>query len=81
MFGYDPLIFWGWTFLAFYIGLMVLFGFIGLRRVKSSDDFATARGGYGPLFLAFAMTATTASGATFLGLPALAYTAGLPALW
>ena len=34
-----------------------------------------------PLFLAFAMTATTASGATFLGLPALAYTAGLPALW
>ena len=81
MFGYDPLIFWGWTFLAFYIGLMVLFGFIGLRRVKGSDDFATARGGYGPLFLAFAMTATTASGATFLDLPALAYTAGMPVLW
>ena len=81
MFGYDPLIFWGWTFLSIYIGLMILFGFIGLRRVKSSDDFATARGSYGPLFLAFAMTATAASGATFLGLPALAYTAGLPVLW
>jgi len=81
MFGVTPLVFWGWTFLAIYIGLMVLFGFIGLRRGKGSDDFATARGGYGPLFLAFAMTATTASGATFLGLPGLAYSAGMPVLW
>ena len=30
MFGYDPLIFWGWIFLAFYIGLMVMFGFVGM---------------------------------------------------
>jgi SSS family transporter len=81
MFGIDPLIFWGWTFLAFYIGLMVLFGFVGMRRVEGSDDFATARGSYGPLFLAFAMTATAASGATFLGLPALAYTSGMSVLW
>lgn len=81
MFGYDPLIFWGWTFLAFYIGLMITFGFVGMRRVEDSDDFATARGSYGPLFLAFAMTATTASGATFLGLPGLAYTSGMSVLW
>ena len=66
MFGFDPLIFWGWTFLALYMGMMLLFGVIGMRRVRSSDDFATARASYGPLFLAFAMTATTASGATFL---------------
>jgi len=81
MFGIDPLIFWGWTFLVLYIGLMLFFGLVGMRRVRDSDDFATARGGYGPLFLAFAMTATTASGATFLGLPALAYKAGISVLW
>ncbi len=77
----DPLEFWGWTFLVMYTGMMLLFGIVGLRRVRNSDDFATARGSYGPLFLAFAMTATTASGATFLGLPGLAYRAGLSALW
>jgi len=81
MFGFEPLVFWGWIFLALYMGLMVLFGFVGMSRVKGSDDFATARGAYGPVFLAFAMTATTASGATFLGLPGLAYSAGLSALW
>ena len=81
MFGFDPLIFWGWTFLTLYIGLMVFFGFVGMRRVEGSDDFATARGGYGPLFLAFGMTATAASGATFLGLPALAYKSGMSVLW
>ena len=34
--------------------------------------FSVARGSYGPFFL-IAYAATTASGATFLGLPALAY--------
>jgi len=81
MFGIEPLIFWGWIFLVLYIGLMLLFGFVGMRRIRDSDDFATARGSYGPLFLAFAMTATTASGATFLGLPALAYKSGMSVLW
>ncbi len=80
MFGFEPLVAWGWIFLACYIGMMVVFGFVGMSRVQDSDDFATARASYGPLFLAFAMTATTASGATFLGLPGLAYRAGLPAL-
>lgn len=81
MFGFEPLIFWGWTFLVIYIGLMFAFGFVGMGRVEHADDFATARGSYGPLFLAFAMTATTASGATFLGLPGLAYRSGLSTLW
>ena len=79
--GIEPLIFWGWLFLSFYIGMMLMFGIIGMRKVKGSDDFATARGGYGPVFLAFAMTATAASGATFLGLPGLAYTSGFSVLW
>jgi Na+/proline symporter len=33
------------------------------------------------VFLALAMTATAASGATFLGMPALAYSAGISSLW
>ena len=72
---------WGWFFLGLYIALMLFFGIMGMRRVKDSDDFATARLSYGPLFLAFAVTATTASGGTFLGLPGLAYRAGMSGLW
>ncbi|MGR8919158.1 MAG: sodium:solute symporter family protein, partial [Gammaproteobacteria bacterium] len=72
---------WGWLFLACYVAAMVGFGWLGMRRVRSSDDFATARGSYGPLFLAFALTATAASGGTFLGIPGIAYSAGMSALW
>jgi len=72
---------WSWIFLVLYIGLMLAFGLIGQRRVKGSDDFATARSSYGPLFLAFAFAATTASGSTFLGFPAIAYKAGMSAVW
>ena len=61
--------------------MMIVFGFIGQRKVDSADDFATARGAYGPLFLAFAFAATTASGATFVGFPGIVYNAGLPAIW
>ncbi len=77
----NSLFVWGWIFLLFYIGIMVVCGFIGMRRVQGSDDFATARGGYGPWFLAFALVATTASGGTFLGLPGIAYKDGLAGLW
>ena len=72
---------WSWLFLAFYIGLMVAFGVLGRRRVKSADDFATARHAYGPMFLAFAFAATTASGATFVGFPGITYDHGLAAVW
>ena len=72
---------WGWFFLVFYIAAMLFFGYLGMRRVKNSDDFATARNSYGPLFLAFALTATAASGGTFLGIPAIGYKFGLPAMW
>ncbi len=44
------LIGWSWVFLAFYVGLMIAFGVIGHRKVSNADEFATARGGYGPLF-------------------------------
>ncbi len=81
MFGLEPIQFWGWFFLSLYLGLMIVFGFVGMSRIQNSDDFATARGSYGPLFLAFALTATTASGATFLGLPGLAYQSGVTVLF
>jgi len=75
------LITWSWIFLIVYIGGMLVIGVIGQRRIKHADDFATARGSYGPLVLAFAFAATTASGATFLGTPGLGYEFGLAAQW
>ena len=56
------LIAWSWLFLALYIGLMLGLGLVAQRRVQHADDFATARGAYGPLFLALAFAASTASG-------------------
>ncbi len=73
------LIVWSWLFLVVYMGGMLAFGLIGRRRVHDAD-FATARAGYGPFFLALAFAATTASGATFLGFPRLAYEHGTAAL-
>ncbi|MGD8415804.1 MAG: sodium:solute symporter family protein [Pseudomonadales bacterium] len=75
------LITWSWIFLILYIGLMVGIGLVAQRRVRHADDFATARGSYGPVFLAFAFAASTASGATFLGSPALSYEWGFAANW
>ncbi|HJP52694.1 MAG TPA: sodium:solute symporter family protein [Pseudomonadales bacterium] len=75
------LITWSWIFLAFYISLMVGIGFYAQKKIKHADDFATARGSYGPVFLAIAFAASTASGATFLGSPALSYEWGLAANW
>ena len=72
---------YSWISLLFYIGLMLVCGAIGQRRVQTADDYATARGSYGPIFLALAFTSTAASGATFLGMPALAYHFGLSNMW
>ena len=72
---------WSWIFLGLYIALMVGIGLYAQRKIKHADDFATARGAYGPFFLALAFAASTASGATFLGSPALSYEWGLAANW
>ena len=72
---------WSWAFLVFYIGAMLAFGYLGSRRVRGADDFATARRGYGPFVLALAFASTAASGATFLGLPGLTYSYGMSTLW
>ncbi len=75
------LVAWSWLFLVLYICAMVGIGLVAQRRVTHADDFATARGSYGPVFLAFAFAASTASGATFLGTPALSYEWGYAANW
>lgn len=76
----DSLHIWAWAFLFLFVAIMIGFGYLGLRRIHNSDHFSTARGSYGVWFLAFALIATTASGATFLGIPGLGYQFGLPAL-
>ncbi len=75
------LIAWSWLFLVLYIGAMLTFGWIASRRVQDADDFATARNSYGPVFLALAFAASTASGATFLGSPGLGYQYGMATVW
>ena len=72
---------WSWVFLFGYVCLMVWLGTVGMRRIHSGDDFAVARSTYSPLFLAFAMAGTTASGATFVGIPGLAYSYGVSTMW
>ena len=75
------LVAWSWIFLVIYIGAMLVFGLIGRNRVRNADQFATARESYGPLTLALAFAATTASGSTFVGFPGIAYAAGLSTVW
>ncbi|MFT7220047.1 MAG: SSS family transporter [Candidatus Azotimanducaceae bacterium] len=75
------LITWSWIFLVGYIAMMIGIGIYAQSKIKHADDFATARGAYGPVFLALAFAASTASGATFLGSSALGYEWGMAAQW
>jgi len=70
---------WGWGFLIAYFVLIGALGYVAYRKTSTQDDYATARGGFGFLALAFAYAATTASGSTFMGIPALAYAEGFKA--
>ena len=72
---------WSWLFLMLYVGGMLFIGYLASKRVKDAGGYATARGSYGPFFLALAFAATTASGATFLGGPGLAYSYGTATMW
>ena len=72
---------WGWIWVGVFLAMFIGIGLYGMRKVKTGEDFAVARGAYGPIALAFAFAATIASGATFMGLPGLAYSKGFPAIW
>lgn len=61
--------------------MMLVFGYVGMKKTKSADDFATARSSYGPITLALVISAGIASGSTFMGMPGLAFDIGAPSLW
>ncbi|MEL0130098.1 MAG: hypothetical protein VW880_01710, partial [Betaproteobacteria bacterium] len=72
---------WGWGWIAVFLTLFVGIGVYGMKKTKSDEDFAVARGAYGPVTLAFAFAATIASGATFMSLPGMAFSKGFAATW
>jgi len=72
---------WGWIWVVVFLALFIGMGVYGMRKTKTEEDFAVARGAYGPFMLAFAFAATIASGATFMSLPGMAYSKGFATLW
>lgn len=70
-----------WMFMVIFIGIMLILGYIGMKKTNSSDDFATARSSYGPIVIALVISAGISSGSTFMGMPGLAYDLGAPSLW
>jgi sodium/proline symporter len=72
---------WGWVWVVVFLTLFIGIGIWGMKKTSTDEDFAVARGAYGPVTLAFAFAATIASGATFMSLPGMAYSKGFSALW
>jgi Na+/proline symporter len=72
---------WGWIWVVVFLLLFIGMGAYGMRKTKTEEDFAVARGAYGPFMLAFAFAATIASGATFMSLPGMAYSKGFAVVW
>ena len=72
---------WGWILVVAFLVLFIGIGVWGMKKTKNDEDFAVARGAYGPITLAFAFAATIASGATFMSVPGMAYSKGFAAIW
>ncbi|CAM4239587.1 Sodium/proline symporter [Lacicoccus alkaliphilus] len=77
----SEIVLYSWIFVVVFIGGMIALGFVGMKRTKDADDFATARSSYSPLTMALVIAAGIASGSTFMGIPGLAYSIGTPSLW
>ncbi|WP_264739027.1 sodium:solute symporter family protein [Cytobacillus firmus] len=77
----NATIMYSWIFMGLFLIAMIYMGWLGMKKTKNSDDFATARSSYGFITLGLAITATIASGSTFMGMPGLAYSMGAPSLW
>jgi sodium/proline symporter len=45
---------WGWIWVVVFLLLFIGMGAYGMRKTKTEEDFAVARGAYGPFMLAFA---------------------------
>ncbi|WP_147804871.1 sodium:solute symporter family protein [Alkalicoccus halolimnae] len=77
----SNIVVYSWIFMSLFIFLMLAMGWVGMRRTKTPDDFATARSSYGPFVIALVIAAGISSGSTFMGMPGLAYSLGTPSLW
>jgi Na+/proline symporter len=75
------LAFWTWVFMTIFIVSMILLALYGLRRTKTTVDFATAPRSYGPAVIGIALMATACSAAATMGNPGLVFAYGWPALW
>ncbi|WP_257349803.1 sodium:solute symporter family protein [Pseudalkalibacillus decolorationis] len=77
----NAIVTYSWIFMSIFLIAMVWFGYLGMKKTKNSDDFATARSSYGPFTIALVIGAGISSGSTFMGMPGLAYSLGTPSLW
>ncbi|MGY0692411.1 sodium:solute symporter family protein [Virgibacillus sp. FSP13] len=77
----DSVMIYSWIFMALFIIMMLVMGYVGMKRTNNPDDFATARSSYGPITIALVISAGISSGSTFMGMPGLAYDIGAPSLW
>ena len=69
---------WSWFFLFGYILMMVVFGFVGQRKVDSADDFRQL---VGPMALFFSLLLSPLrrpAGLLLLGFPELVITQDYP---
>ncbi|MDW7673059.1 MAG: sodium:solute symporter family protein [Bacillota bacterium] len=72
---------YSWIYLIIFFILMLWFGYVGMKRTHTGEDYAVARGYYPWWILALAFAATTASGSTFMGIPGMSYSMGFKALY
>ncbi|SDI68526.1 sodium:solute symporter family protein [Natribacillus halophilus] len=77
----DSITIYSWIFMALFIAMMLVLGWVGMKKTNTADDFATARSSYGPFTIALVIAAGISSGSTFMGMPGLAYDIGTPSLW
>jgi SSS family solute:Na+ symporter len=67
--------------LSLYAALVLLIGTLGLRRVRSGEDFWVARRGASGLAIGGSLAATIVGGSSTLGLAGLGYSRGLTGSW
>ncbi len=63
-----------------YLLVILVIGFVSMKKQKDMDTFYTGGRSFGPWMVALAISSTTMSGFGFIGLPGLAYQNGYPML-